>query len=67
MSERSVSDQILVDLVETGEVRHKDEIRLWIAKEYSDRVDNLLCIAAVLESAVVVKTVMHHFTWEPEL
>ena len=63
MAERAVSDILLIDLVETGDVRNKDEARLWIAKHYADRSDNLLCVAVVLESAVVVKTVMHNFTW----
>jgi len=50
-------------LIETGEVRHQDETRIWIAKRYGDRADNLLCVAAVLETALVIKTVMHHFSW----
>ena len=28
------------------------------------RDDNLLCLAAVVETALVIKTVMHHFSWE---
>jgi hypothetical protein len=35
----------------------------WIAKNYVDRADNLLCVAAVLETTLVIKTVMHHFAW----
>ena len=50
-------------MIETGEVRYKDEKRIWIAKHYGDRADNLLCVAAVLETALVIKTVMHHFSW----
>jgi Domain of unknown function (DUF4258) len=66
MVERGVDEAILLDLIETGDVRHKDETRLWIAKHYPERADNLLCVAAVLETTVVVKTLMHHFTWEPQ-
>jgi hypothetical protein len=66
MAERAVSDALVIDLVETGDVRNKDATRLWIAKYYFDRSDNLLCVAVVLESAVVVETVMHRFTWELE-
>jgi hypothetical protein len=58
--------QALLDLIETGEVRYKDEVRLWIAKRYPERDDNLVCAAAVLESALVIKTVMHQLAWEPE-
>ncbi len=61
---RAVSEALLRDLIETGEVRYKDETRIWIAKQYGDRVDNLICVAAVLETALVIKTVMHHFSWE---
>ncbi len=61
MSERNIADERLVDLIESGEIRHKDETRLWITKSYADRQDNLLCAAAVLENQLVVKTVMHQF------
>ena len=66
MEERGVNDTLLLELIETGDVRHKDDVRIWIAKHYPDRNDNLLCIAAALETTLVVKTVMHHFTWEPQ-
>jgi hypothetical protein len=29
-------------------------------------IANLLCIAAVLETAVVIKTLMRHFTWDTQ-
>jgi hypothetical protein len=61
MLERDVADERLVELIESGEIRHKDEIRLWITKSYSDRQDHFLCAAVVLENQLVVKTVMHHF------
>jgi Domain of unknown function (DUF4258) len=64
MAEREVSEALLLDLIETGDVRHKDETRLWIAKQYPERADNLLCVAVVLETSVVIKTLMHHFTWD---
>ena len=63
MVARAIGEALLRDLIETGNVRHKDEKRIWIAKHYGDRADNLLCVAAVLETALVVKTVMHHFSW----
>lgn len=61
MLERDISEALILDLIDTGEVRNKDAVRLWISKAYADRTDNLLCVAVVLEAAVVVKTVMHHF------
>lgn len=66
MAERDFSDLLLLDLIETGDVRRKDKTRLWIAKYYPERADNLLCAAIVLETTVVVKTVMHHFVWKLE-
>ena len=63
MEARGIGEALLRDLIETGEVRYKDETRVWIAKHYEGRADNLLCVAAVLETALVIKTVMHHFSW----
>ena len=61
MKEREISESLILDLIDTGEVRNKDETHLWIFKSYQDRNDNLLCIAIVLEKVLVVKTVMNHF------
>ena len=61
MSEGNVADERLVDQIDSGEIRRKDETRLWITKSYADRQDNLLCAAVVLEDRLVVKTAMHHF------
>jgi len=55
---------LLADIVETGRVKYKDERHLWIFKGYPGRTDNMLCIAALLADALIVKTVMHHFTPE---
>jgi len=66
MTARVISEALLHDIIETGETRHKDETRIWIAKHFEDRADNLLCLAAVLEKTLVIKTVMHHFSWEHE-
>ncbi len=51
MAARAISEALLRDMIETGAVRYKDETRIWIAKEYGDRADNWLCVAAVLETA----------------
>ena len=64
MSERGMDNALLLDLLETGVIKHKDDLRLWVYKYYAERTDNLLCAAVVLETALVVKTVMHHFTPE---
>ena len=62
-SERFGKPVVITD--HAREVRHKDETRIWIAKHYGDRADNLLCVVAALEAALVIKTVMHHFSWGP--
>lgn len=64
MTERNIDDALLLDLIETGTARHKDQTHFWLFKHYDDRDDNLLCIAALIDDALVVKTVMHHF--QPE-
>ena len=65
MAARAIGETLLRDVIETGEVRYQDETRIWIAKHFEDRADNLLCLAAVLETSLVIKTVMHHFSWGP--
>ena len=49
---------LLLDLVETGIVKYKDSIHLWIFKHYPERHDNLICAAILFQEAIVVKTVM---------
>ncbi len=63
-AERNISMEILLDIVETGTLREKDAGHCWIWKAVPERNDNLLCVAALLADAVIVKTVMHYF--EPE-
>jgi hypothetical protein len=64
MAERSISESLLLDIIDTGTLKHKDAQRIWMFKGYPDRADNLLCVAAMLGAALIVKTVMHHF--QPE-
>jgi hypothetical protein len=63
MAERSMSESLVLDIIESGTVAKASEVHLWIYKHFADRNDNLLCVAAVVENVLVVKTVMHH--WEP--
>lgn len=62
MLDRSVSDELLLRIIDSGSVRYRDPAHLWVWSEVSGRNDNLLCVVLVLEARVVVKTVMHH--WE---
>lgn len=45
MSERNIDDGLLLDLIETGVLRRKDAVHLWLFKHIDDRDDNLLCVA----------------------
>jgi hypothetical protein len=62
MAERSISDALLLDIIDTGVDRNAGQGHHWLYKHYPDRTDNLLCVAVVLAGVLVVKTVMHH--WE---
>lgn len=64
MLERNISEDLLLDLIETGSVKYKNAQHLWIFKGYPERQDNLLCLAAVIGTALVVKTVLNHFSPE---
>ena len=63
MAERQISLETLAELVEAGEVRYRDAKHCWIAQHVTGRDDNLLCITAALETSLIVKTIMHHFSW----
>lgn len=62
MVERDVDADLVNQIIDRGEIRFSDASRLWAWMHVPDRDDNLICLAAVLEDAVIVKTVMHH--WE---
>ena len=62
MAERRVTPELLLRVIDEGQTRYSDDVRLWVWLDVPGRDDNLLCAVLVLESAVIVKTVMHH--WE---
>ena len=62
MVEREISADLLLQVIETGQIRRSDMARLWVWLRVPQRNDNLLCAVLVMEDAVIVKTVMHH--WE---
>jgi hypothetical protein len=65
MAERAMSEALVLDVIDTGTVRSADDMHLWIYKHIAERDDNLLCVAAVVENALIVKTVMHHWELQP--
>ena len=63
MAERSITAELVLDIVDTGTLKDAGSSHYWLYKHLPDRTDNLLCVAAVVDNVVVVKTIMHH--WEP--
>jgi hypothetical protein len=61
MTERNISEVMLLEVIDTGETRYRDETHLWVYKSFTERADNLLCAVLILEDVLIVKTVMHHF------
>lgn len=65
MVERDIEASLILELVETGDVRYQDTRRFWIAKYFEAHRDNLVCTAVVKDnSLLVIKTLMHHFIWD---
>ncbi|MFA6921026.1 MAG: DUF4258 domain-containing protein [Gallionella sp.] len=64
MEKRDISLEQLLDLIETGDIRHKSETDWWIYKGYAERTDNMVCSAVVVGQAVIVKTVMVNWILE---
>ncbi len=64
MAERQIDTLLMLEIIDTGILKDAGNAHYWLYKHMNDRADNLLCVAAVIENAVVIKTVMHH--WEPK-
>ena len=62
MAVRSVSDVLLLRMIDEGGIRYRDDVHLWAGLVVPGRDDNLVRAVLVLEDAVIVKTVMHR--WE---
>ena len=63
MAERQIDEALIANIIDTGTLKDAGRSHYWLYKHFDDRNDNLLCVAAVIDNAVVVKTIMHH--WEP--
>jgi hypothetical protein len=61
--ERNMSEQVILDIIDNGEQKEAHPGHYWFFKHHPERDDNLLCIAAVVDNVLVIKTVMHH--WRP--
>lgn len=67
MLKRGVDDATLRQVIETGEVKRKNEVDMWVYSHIDGRQDNLICAAAVESQAVIIKTVMINWELEDEL
>ena len=65
MAERAVEADTVLDIIDTGILKGAGGLHYWLYKHLPNRNDNLLCVAAVIDNVVVVKTIMHH--WEPAI
>lgn len=65
MAKRAISEALLLDIIDTGTARDAGRGHYWLYMEVLGRSDNLLCAAVVMDNAVVVKTVMHHWETRP--
>ena len=63
MAERNIDAALVLQIIDTGTLKDAGNAHYWLYKRFDGRADNLLCVAAVIDNAVVVKTIMHH--WEP--
>ena len=63
MGEREISQAIVLDIIDTGTLKEAGNSHFWLYKRVDGREDNLLCVAAVIDNVLVVKTIMHH--WKP--
>ena len=61
--ERGISLELIQDIVDTGTQQEAGPGHFWFYKHFPARHDNLLCVAAVMDNVLVIKTVMHH--WRP--
>ncbi len=63
MAEREIDADMVLEIIVTGSLKDAGGSHYWLYKHLPERADNLLCVAAVVDNVVVVKTIMHH--WEP--
>jgi hypothetical protein len=64
MVERTIDAPMVQEIIDTGALKEAGNGHYWLYKHVTGREDNLLCVAAVIDNVVVVKTIMHH--WKPQ-
>ena len=63
VAERSIDSALVLEIIDTGIFKNAGSGHCWLYKHFDDRAGNLLCVVAVIENALVIKTIMHQ--WEP--
>lgn len=66
MKERNVSTEVLISIIENGEIKSKPQKTnaFWVFAEIRNRSDNLISLSIVIEGkSIVVKTVL--INWRP--
>lgn len=62
---RRIDEPLLLDIIDSGVDKSAGGRHHWVYKRVPDRDDNLLCVAALIDTAFVVKTIMHHWELAP--
>ena len=65
MAEGQISLEQVLEIIDSGTVKEAGGLHYWLYKHLTDRTDNLLCVAAVIDNVFVVKTIMHHCEPQP--
>ena len=65
MAERQMDAALILEIIDTGIVKEAGVAHYWLYKHIANRTDNLLCITAVVDNVVVVKTIKHHWESKP--
>lgn len=65
MKERDITKELVLEVLESGTVKQKDEERFWVYKNIRSRTDNLICLAVKFERTdlIVITTLIN---WKPK-
>lgn len=65
MKERDITKELILEVLESGDVKQKDEDRFWVYKNIHTRTDNLICLAVKIEKSdlIVITTLIN---WKPK-
>lgn len=65
MKERDITKELVLEVLESGDIKQKDEDRYWVYKHIRMRTDNLICLAVKIEKSdlIVITTLIN---WEPK-